>query len=720
MITKFIITVVVLLFGCSMLFAQMPTPALVGYWHNWSDNNAPYIHLDSVDARYNVLEVAFAMPVSNTDMTMQFAPDRGTQQEFITRMQRVQAQGKKVLLSVGGATATIDLTTTANKNAFVSSVTALLTTYGFDGLDIDIESGASILISGGTISAPQNVAQINLIDAIKQIMANYRNAIGRKMLFTLAPETAYVQGGQSGFGSIWGGYLPVLHALRDSIDILQVQLYNSGTMYGIDRNIYTQGTADFIIAMAEAAIRGFSTSGGVFTGLPASKIAIGLPASPSAAGGGFTDSATVYAAMQYLLGKGSKPGNYTLAQNGGYPDVRGMMTWSVNWDAVPRNGNKYQYANGYSHLFAPPTLPLPDKVVLSLPGNTEQLHANSVTCTWQPSSPQVVRYQIDLMVLGNVIRTDSTLTATTTRLDGLPPATEFGWRVRAKNASGWGEWSDIRSFWSVPLPQRVALALPANNTALVQNNVTVVWKKTSPDIQRYNVRVTNNANVTILDSVLSDTLCTIAVAPAQVYTWSVRAQNVSGWSAWSDSWTFSSLAFPAQVQLQLPADNTNDTSQTISFVWNKAQPNITAYRFELYQGATVVFTDSTLHDTTITQQALQRGTAYRWRVQARNESGWGVWSTWRTLRIKTIINTYVDELHSTALLYPNPATSQVYITLAEAQHIPINITDTRGLSHSVPYTLTNSGVTLYVSALPAGVYAVHIQNTTLLFIKVPE
>ena len=35
-----------------------------------------------------------------------------------------------------------------------------------------------------------------------------------------------------------------------------VQLYNSGSMYGIDGNIYTQGTADFIVAMTEAVIQG--------------------------------------------------------------------------------------------------------------------------------------------------------------------------------------------------------------------------------------------------------------------------------------------------------------------------------------------------------------------------------------------------------------------------------------------------------------------------------
>jgi chitinase len=119
-------------------------------------------------------------------------------------------------------------------------------------------------------------------------MANYRSVYpAKKLLLTMASETAYVVGGQSAFGGIWGGYLPIIDALRDSLDLLQMQLYNSGTMFGINGNTYTQGTADFIVAMSESLIAGFNTSGGLFAGLPASKIAVGLPACSLAAGGGY-------------------------------------------------------------------------------------------------------------------------------------------------------------------------------------------------------------------------------------------------------------------------------------------------------------------------------------------------------------------------------------------------------------------------------------------------
>jgi len=348
---KILILITGLFFLPKISSAQINTPVLVGYWHNWNDVNAPFLPLNSIDSRYDVIEVSFAIPTSTTDMTMLFVPDGISQANFIAQVQTMQSQGKKVLISIGGATASIDLSSMQNKNAFINSITAIIDTFGFDGIDIDIESGNSILIAGGSITAPGSVAQQHLIEAIQQIMLNHRNTHQEKLLLTMAPETAYVQGGQSAFGSIWGGYLPIIDALRDSLDLLQVQLYNSGTMFGIDGNIYTQGSADFIVAMTEAAIQGFNTMGGQFNGLPSNKIAVALPACSNAAGGGFTDSATVKSAMDYLLGNGPQPGTYPLLSAGGYPNLGGMMTWSINWDAVSNCENAYQFANNYQGIF---------------------------------------------------------------------------------------------------------------------------------------------------------------------------------------------------------------------------------------------------------------------------------------------------------------------------------------------------------------------------------
>lgn len=334
--------------------AQAPNPALIGYFHNWQDPNAPYIQLDQIDSRYNMIDVAFAVPKSGTDYNMQFVPNQVSKATFISQIQTLHAQGRKVIISIGGATAPVSLDNNMERDSFIVSMTNIINTYDFDGIDIDFE-GSSLSVSGGTISSPVDQPVINLIYAIKEIMANYYSQNNHRLILTMAPESAFVQGGQSAYGGIWGAYLPVIDALRDSLEILHVQLYNSGSMFGIDRNIYTQGTSDFIIAMCEAVIQGFNTAGGMFAGLPASKIAVGLPACSMAAGGGFTDTAAVKTAIDYLRGYGTQPGSYTLVSTTGYSDLRGMMTWSINWDASSNCETSYEYANNYQTIFGSTT-----------------------------------------------------------------------------------------------------------------------------------------------------------------------------------------------------------------------------------------------------------------------------------------------------------------------------------------------------------------------------
>ena len=140
-------------------------PVLIGYWQNWISVEAPYIPLDQIDGRYDIICVSFAVPTSPSDMTMQFVPESVSQSAFIQQMSALQTQGKKVLLSIGGANASISMPDVNSRDAFVNSMNALLDTYPFDGIDIDIEHGNSILASG-TINNPTATDCIHLIDAI--------------------------------------------------------------------------------------------------------------------------------------------------------------------------------------------------------------------------------------------------------------------------------------------------------------------------------------------------------------------------------------------------------------------------------------------------------------------------------------------------------------------------------------------------------------------------
>lgn len=310
----------------------MPYPALVGYWENWNT-----LALTSVDSRYNVIEVAFPLPSSGTDYNFtQLDKGPHTTTSFKTAITTLQGQGKKVLLSLGGATVPIYLNNTTEKNTFVSSVGTMLTTYGFDGIDIDIES-TSLNFSNIKMTGNTDVGLNNMITAIQEILANYQTAKGKRCLLTMAPEVLYTQGGYGESDAKSGAYLPIIHALRNDIDLLQVQLYNVGNpTKALDGNQYSEGSADFIVAMTEMLIKGFTAnelSGGAaaFAGLPEGKIAIGLPACSGTASG-YVNATKQKQAIDYLRGVGPKPGSYTLQQVGGYPNLGGMMTWSINAD----------------------------------------------------------------------------------------------------------------------------------------------------------------------------------------------------------------------------------------------------------------------------------------------------------------------------------------------------------------------------------------------------
>jgi chitinase len=361
-ITRTVVAViVVMLFGLSAVAsAVQPAHVVVGYWHNWNLASVPSIKLADVPDCYNVVCVAFVESTSPSDMTMKFSPDPGIESEsqFIADVKALQAKGKKVLLSLGGQNGTVILTSSTEKQKFITTMDGLIKKYGFNGIDLDLENGDVQLGAGDTdFKNPTSARLVNLIDAVKTLRTNNG---GSAFWITAAPEIAYVQGGISAFAGIWGGYLPVLYGLRDVLTYVHVQYYNCGGNAAPDGNTYNQGTADFIVAMTDMLIGGFGLAGSttnLFPGFPESQVAFGLPATSGAAGGGYTSNADILKALDYLTKGISFGGKYKIRKAGGYPGLRGIMTWSINWDKT----NSYAFGKQFADYFkiATPTAAKP-------------------------------------------------------------------------------------------------------------------------------------------------------------------------------------------------------------------------------------------------------------------------------------------------------------------------------------------------------------------------
>jgi chitinase len=313
----------------------LPHRVLIGYWHNF-DNGTGFIKLRDVSSNFDVIDVAFGVP-SGTSGQIVFTPYSGTSTaEIQSDVALLHSKGKKVLLSMSGYSDPFSLVDSASAQNFASSVTAILKLYNFDGIDLDLEQHSVYLNPGDTdIKNPTTPDIVNMISAVRTI----KNNIGSNFILTLSPETFYVQVGYSNYGGLGGddragGYLPLIYGLRDILTYLDVQDYNSGPVKALDGTYYNMGGADFHVAMTEMLLQGFPVAGNAnnfFPALRPDQVAIGVPAGTQA-GSGYLDPSQVEQAFDYLTKGKSFGGSYKLINSAGYHDLRGVMTWSINWD----------------------------------------------------------------------------------------------------------------------------------------------------------------------------------------------------------------------------------------------------------------------------------------------------------------------------------------------------------------------------------------------------
>lgn len=319
---------------------------LIGYWHNF-DNGSGFVKLSDVSpplssdgkAKWDIIDVAFA-EAKDDSQTMHFVPfGYSSAEAFKEDVKKVQSWGQKVVISIGGEKGRVVLDSEERTDNFISSMEDIIRDYGFDGLDIDFE-GHSLYLNNGdvNINEPTTPVLVNLIRAVRTLKATF----GPDFLVTMAPETFFVQVGFNNYGGLGNGdnragaYLPVIQKLNrlGILNLLHVQNYNSGPVMGLDKVYRNMGNADFHVSTIEMLIQGFqiahSTSPNLrFDGLKPEQIAIGLP-SALYAGNGFTSNEEVQKAFT-CLEKGLGCG-FPLKQAGGYPGIRGIMTWSINWD----------------------------------------------------------------------------------------------------------------------------------------------------------------------------------------------------------------------------------------------------------------------------------------------------------------------------------------------------------------------------------------------------
>ncbi|MEW1888822.1 glycoside hydrolase family 18 protein [Streptomyces sp. NPDC085659] len=288
---------------------SVPKHAVTGYWQNFN-NGATVQKLSDVPANYDIIAVSFA-DATTTPGAVTFNLDSAglngyTVAQFKADIKAKQAAGKNVIISVGGEKGSVSVNSDASATNFANSLYSLIQEYGFNGVDIDLENG------------------LNSTYMTKALRSLSQKA-GSGLVITMAPQTIDMQ-------STAGEYFKTALNIKDILTVVNMQYYNSGSMLGCDGKVYSQGSVDFLTALACIQLEG---------GLDPSQVGLGVPASTRGAGSGYVAPSVVNAALD-CLAKGTGCGSFKPSKT--YPGLRGAMTWSTNWDATA--GNAWSNAVG--------------------------------------------------------------------------------------------------------------------------------------------------------------------------------------------------------------------------------------------------------------------------------------------------------------------------------------------------------------------------------------
>lgn len=260
-------------------------PVLMSYYNGGNGS----VLAGASDTDYTHLTVAFLLP--NPDNVTQLGFDAiGTSFYGTTistgiaqAIRSVQASGRKVLLSFGGATVTSEqyATLSANIPALAANIASFVKNpvaedglpLHFDGIDIDWEDTLAF-------SNPA-VAGYNGVEFLTDLTIQLRLQLpsGEGWLLTHAPQPPYLSSDPNWSSNGIGGYIPVLNAIADKIDWVNMQYYNNPGFL----------TAAAAVQNYHDIVNGWSGIPNVpdFAGLPASKLVVGKPALPGDAGSGW-------------------------------------------------------------------------------------------------------------------------------------------------------------------------------------------------------------------------------------------------------------------------------------------------------------------------------------------------------------------------------------------------------------------------------------------------
>ena len=326
-------------------------------------------------------------------------------------------------------------------------------------------------------------------------------------------------------------------------------------------------------------------------------------------------------------------------------------------DAAPLGKLEGQYLSrlhaAVAHLVntggTPPPPPPPSPTAPAAPGNltAQAVSSTDVQLTWQDNASDEQSFRVERATPGiaggafqEVLATAAN--ATGARLSGLTAGTAYTFRVRAANAAGFSAYSNTANATPPvpPPPPSGGLAAPSNLSfqGVSSTDVQLSWQDNSSTEQGFHVE-RSTAGGTFQEVVLAGANATGAritgLTPGVAYAFRVRAADASGFSAYSNTLALTLTASAPAAPSNLAARATSATS--ILLAWTDNANNEDQFLLEKAVGSGTLTQFKTMapNNTGLLVTGLAPGTAYSFRVRAKNASGTSAYTNTATAATPT-------------------------------------------------------------------------------------
>lgn len=276
--------------------------AIIGYWGSAADKPKLSQVPEALKRGYNVICVAFGDTLKS-DGSFQIHTNLGDPptKSSISNSAGVSGSSWQYLLSFGGQNAAGPAVSDEASfvKGFFNSYHAVKAKFGFDGIDIDIETG---------MTTP-------LLRAYRIIFKQLHN---EGQIISMAPQPLNIDPGEvkSFMEGSYNAYVPLVDStMIDTVTYIAPQMYNNGMPLG--------SIEKYIASMQSNAVVDWDGQKLVLN-IPSSKLVFGYPATNGAAPSGPSAS--------WEATPGSLVSHYR--NSAALMATGGAMTWSIGWDAT--------------------------------------------------------------------------------------------------------------------------------------------------------------------------------------------------------------------------------------------------------------------------------------------------------------------------------------------------------------------------------------------------